>query len=144
MRVFNQDKTQELTTYDLNKGYLKADKLFICHHEAVEEVFPKYTLEYCRDEKGKTFIKKTVLVEGVLPKKAYDEHENIRVYIPYTQAELQVKYEQRVEELIRERYTLSQELAILRQRDTKPEEFSAYNAFAEVCKTQAKSEFGLA
>ena len=49
-------------------------------------------------------------------------------------------YEKLVEQLIRERYTLGQELAILRQRDTKPEEFAEYNAYAEKCKTQAKEQ----
>ena len=47
-------------------------------------------------------------------------------------------YEQRVEALIRGRYTVSDELAILRQRDTKPGEFAAYDAFCEECKRQAK------
>lgn len=47
-------------------------------------------------------------------------------------------YEQRVEELIRARYTPSDELAILRQRYTKPGEFDEYFAFCEACKTRAK------
>lgn len=42
---------------------------------------------------------------------------------------------------IRKRYTLSNELAILRQRDEKPEEYAAYNEFVEQCKTQVKAEF---
>lgn len=41
---------------------------------------------------------------------------------------------------IRTRYNLNQELAILRQRDTKPEEFAEYNAFVEACKAEAKAE----
>ncbi|MCM1068194.1 MAG: hypothetical protein NC418_11535, partial [Muribaculaceae bacterium] len=49
-------------------------------------------------------------------------------------------YEARVEELIRARYTVGQELAILRQRDARPDEFAAYNAFAESCKAEAKNE----
>lgn len=49
-------------------------------------------------------------------------------------------YALRVEELIRERYSVSAELAILRQRETKSDEFQAYNAFAEACKTQAHME----
>ena len=49
-------------------------------------------------------------------------------------------YEQMVEDFIRERYTVSDELAILRQRDTKPEEFEEYNAFCEECKARAKSQ----
>ena len=43
-----------------------------------------------------------------------------------------------VEELIRQRYNISQELAIHRQRDTKPTEFATYNQFCEECKATAK------
>lgn len=49
--------------------------------------------------------------------------------------------EQAIIRKIRERYTLNQELAILRQRDTKPEEFAEYNAFAEQCKAEVKKQF---
>ena len=41
--------------------------------------------------------------------------------------------------MIRQRYSLSEELAILRQRDTKPEEFAAYNEYAEYCKVEVKN-----
>ena len=44
--------------------------------------------------------------------------------------------------LIRERYTVDDELAILRQRDTKPDEFAEYNNFAEACKAEANSIVG--
>lgn len=47
-------------------------------------------------------------------------------------------YEERVVQLIRERYDLDAELAILRQRDSKPEEFAEYNSYCEECKVQAK------
>ena len=49
-------------------------------------------------------------------------------------------YENLVTTKIRKRYSLNQELAILRQRDTKEEEFAAYNAYAEQCKIEAKAE----
>ena len=49
-------------------------------------------------------------------------------------------YGQEVDRLIRRRYTLSQELAIMRQRDKKPEEWEAYNAYCEECKAEAKKE----
>lgn len=48
-------------------------------------------------------------------------------------------YAKLVNRLIRKRYSLSQELAIIRQRDDKPEEFAAYNAYAEECKAEAKA-----
>ena len=49
-------------------------------------------------------------------------------------------YEERVEQLIRERYSLNQELAIQRQRETKVDEFNAYYEYCEECKTKAKEE----
>ena len=50
----------------------------------------------------------------------------------------QIAYGETVNGLIRRKYTLSEELAILRQRDTKAEEFEAYNAYAESCKEEAR------
>ena len=49
-------------------------------------------------------------------------------------------YSMLVEQMIRARYTVGAELAILRQRDEKPDEFQTYYAFAEACKTQAHME----
>lgn len=43
----------------------------------------------------------------------------------------------RVNELVRRKYTLSEELAVLRQRDSKPEEFAEYYSYAESCKKEA-------
>lgn len=47
---------------------------------------------------------------------------------------IQPTYEERVVELIRLRYDVNAELAILRQRDSKPEEFAEYNSYCEECK----------
>ena len=55
----------------------------------------------------------------------------------------QMFYEKNIEKKIRARYSVNQELAILRQRDTKPEEFAEYNAFVESCKASVKEELGL-
>lgn len=49
-------------------------------------------------------------------------------------------YSDLVNKYIRQKYSLSQELAILRQRDSKPEEFKAYNLYVEECKAKAKEE----
>lgn len=49
-------------------------------------------------------------------------------------------YKSRVVALIRARYDQDDENAILRQRDTKPGEFAAYNAYVEDCKTRVKAE----
>ena len=49
-------------------------------------------------------------------------------------------YGERVNALLRKRYSLSEELSILRRRDSAPDEFSAYNAYAESCKARAREE----
>lgn len=49
----------------------------------------------------------------------------------------QISYDQLVSDLIRERYTVDQEIAINRQRDTKPEEFKIYFNYCEQCKIKA-------
>lgn len=51
-----------------------------------------------------------------------------------------VLYERAIEKRIRSKYSINAELAILRQRDTKPEEFEEYNAFVEQCKIEVKEE----
>lgn len=57
------------------------------------------------------------------------EIENERLNIPY---------EQRIVDRIRQVYSVDDELAILRQRDTKPDEFIAYNDFVEEIKAQER------
>ena len=47
-------------------------------------------------------------------------------------------YEDKVDSLIRGRYSLSEELAILRQKEVKKAEYDAYFAYCEQCKAEAK------
>lgn len=54
-----------------------------------------------------------------------------------------VSYNEQVNALIREKYSLSEELSILRQRDTKPDEFTAYYNYAEGCKSQVKEKLNI-
>ena len=52
-------------------------------------------------------------------------------------------YEKEIEKLIREKYSINQELAILRQRDTKPTEFQEYYEYVEKCKLEVKVDFDM-
>lgn len=65
-------------------------------------------------------------------------------YVPPVPKETEVKYsyEELVETFIRERYSVSDELALLRQREVKKDEFDAYFAFCEECKARAKEIIG--
>lgn len=47
-------------------------------------------------------------------------------------------YEELVVQLIRKKYSLDDELAIQRQKETKPDEWEAYFAYCEECKKKAK------
>lgn len=47
-------------------------------------------------------------------------------------------YSEKVVAAIREKYSIDEELAIQRQRDTKPEEFQEYFEYCEFCKKQIK------
>lgn len=144
-KVYNEEKTMELDRFDLNKGYLKDDKILVAHHEATEEVQKQSHMEVIAEyPNGGKDVMEIIDVPYSPAQEAWDEYEDINVYIPYTaeeQAEADMKrYELKVEMKIRERYTISQELAVLRQRDSKPEEYAEYNAYCEECKAQAKKE----
>lgn len=143
MRIFNEDKTFELIEPDLSLGYLTPDKLFVAHHDAIEEVKGSFHYEVVREfPNGGKEVKKVWDIEPITAKDAWDEYEDIQVYIPYTEEELKEKtdreYEFLVDSMIREKYSLSHELSILRQRDSKPTEFEEYNDYAEQCKQKAK------
>lgn len=52
-------------------------------------------------------------------------------------------YEEQVEALIAERYTVKNEIALLRQQNRKPEEFKAYDDYCEACKAKVKQKLGM-
>lgn len=147
MRVFNQDKTQEITTYDLSKGRLVDDTITttiqavqgqeeIGHYEVVA-TYPN----------GGQDVKWVVDQPYIKAQAERKEVEEIQVYIPFTAEEQaqynQQRYENLVESKIRQRYTLSQELAILRQRDTKQDEYQEYFNYCEACKAEAKKSLAI-
>lgn len=110
MRIFNEEKTQEIFNPDLSLGKLIADKLTV-HHEAVPAI-PGITVEqqmsHWIENGGKVIydsnniaykvlkefpnggktVDEILAVPEIPAKEAYDEYENIYVYIPYTEDEL--------------------------------------------------------
>lgn len=69
-----------------------------------------------------------ILFNGKLIEKPDEEQEQI--VIPY---------KERIIARIREVYSIDDEIAILRQRDTKPEEFEQYNSFVEQIKEEERA-----
>ena len=99
---------------------------------------------------GHDFVEKEVVIDGeTCPITEAIEGEKERPYFvcdlivnksPKKVELLERIYETKVSALIRKKYSLNAELAILRQRDSKPEEYEEYNNYAEQCKTLAKQE----
>ena len=64
------------------------------------------------------------------------------IYRDMTEEEIanipKIPYEERVVSRIRAIYSVDDELAILRQRDTKPDEFAEYNRVVEAIKEEER------
>lgn len=73
-------------------------------------------------------------INGITREMTAEELENFQNSSPPAQS-----YEESVNDEIRKRYTISQELAILRQRDEKPDEYAEYYAYCEACKEKFKA-----
>lgn len=116
MKIYNEEKTQELIDPDLEKGYLYDDKLLVKHHDAVPEKVIKTVEEQVKayQAQGKEVIlgdlgknyyltisftpktgdmgadgREVELIEPVVEpaKEAWDEYEDVLVYHPYTDEE---------------------------------------------------------
>lgn len=51
--------------------------------------------------------------------------------------EVEIPYEQRAVSLIREKYSIDDELAVSRQRESKPDEWNEYFDYCEWCKSES-------
>lgn len=88
MRILDKDNN-EITSPDLEKGYLEIETIVIKHHDAVEAKQGKSHIEIVKeyDNGGKDVI--TVWDEKpVEAKEAWDETEEIQRYILYSADEL--------------------------------------------------------
>lgn len=91
MRVFDQEKSQELFYYDLEKGYLIEDRLLVKKHPEIPAT------------EGVGHYKNTYFPNGgverewvwdIEPQNAvesWDEYEEVQVYVPYTAEQLKEK-----------------------------------------------------
>lgn len=97
------------------------------------------------DGKYRVYLNAEKLTEKNIIKREDSDTEEVEEYDVYLCDEFDMDkeptYESLIEALIRQRYSVSDELAIMRQRDEKPEEFAAYNTYAEECKSLARTVF---
>lgn len=79
----------------------------------------------------KEFLNQKALEEY---KTKHPDDPGINEYQKQLDAKLSNLRKRNIERKIRERYSVSDELAILRQKDTNPEEYEAYNKYVEKVK----------
>ena len=107
MKIYNQNKMQELKDDELDyeKGHLVQDRLFIAHHDAIkgksakeiaQEFIEQGVVCNLRNDGNwyrqvKIYQNGGVDAEQIQPieaEEAYDEYEDILVYVPYTEEEI--------------------------------------------------------
>ena len=89
MKVYDETKSYELTVYDLEQGRLIPDKLFIAHHPEQAEIPAVKHREVKRFPNGGASAEWVIDVPAVPAKPAWDEYEDIAVYVPFTEEQLQ-------------------------------------------------------
>ena len=88
MRIFD-NKNFQVDQPDLQKGRLKRDRIFVKHHEAVEEVPEEGHWETVKEyQNGGKDVAWVVDVQGVQAKEAWDEQEDILRYVEYADDDL--------------------------------------------------------
>lgn len=110
-------------------GFYDKSKNGFVPYQNKEGTFPEYT-----DEQISEMLSQGNIVAGE------DGRPIVAPRPAPTAEEKQARYERKVESLIREQYTISQELAILRQQESKTQEYQAYYAYCEECKVKARME----
>lgn len=91
MKIYNQSKTEILTTVDLESGYLVDDVIVVKTIPAQSEVPEDFHYEYKEYENGGRDRIKVIDTERVPYKPEQYEYENIQIYIPYNNTEKAIK-----------------------------------------------------
>lgn len=88
MRIFDENNI-EIKEPDISKGYLINDSLFLCHHEATEskeeEGHYETVKEYPNGGKDVRWVVDKPAVQAI---EAWDEYEEIKRYVKFTDSEL--------------------------------------------------------
>lgn len=91
----------------------------------------------------KWIVKEVISSEKVTYTYKGQEKSHYRYKVVMGRRPSRQNYIERVKNKIKAKYTVDDEMAILRQRDAKPDEFDAYNSYVEQCKAEAKEELGI-
>ena len=88
MNIYNENMELLTESVDLSKGRLE-ERNHTIHHDAVAAVKEKFHYKTIKVyPNGGKDMEKVIDVEGVEGQEAWDEEVTVQVYVPYTQAEL--------------------------------------------------------
>ena len=112
MRVLDVNDV-EVETPNLERGYLKEERLFIAHHEAVEAVEEEghweTVVEYPNGGRDVNWVADVPAVEA---EEAWDEYEDILRYVLYGEEELaEIKAQKKLQEEDAARLDRAKEIA---------------------------------
>ncbi len=90
MRILDElDNELNANELDFSKGYLKEEKIFIKHHDAISAVEEQGHYEIIKEyPNGGKDVEWIIDVPKVEAKEEYDEYEDIRRFVKFTQKEL--------------------------------------------------------
>ena len=112
MKIYNE-QMELIENPDLTLGYLKND-VRIIHHDAVEEVLEQWHYKTIKEyPNGSKDIEKVIDVQGVQACDAWDEEIRIKVYVPYTQEELDAIDKEKNKPTVEDRLSLLEEKLIV-------------------------------
>ena len=136
MKIYNRFKNEILENPDLEIGYLIEDKIIVDVIKGKPAEQEEYHYEYKNyyDENGNvTGTDRVKIIDKKYQPEIPDEpiYEEIMIYNQFTYKEYIIKK-------IRERYSIDDEIAILRQKDSKFTEYQEYFQYVEQCKSKAK------
>ena len=113
---------------------------YVPHYEQLENKIVQTWVEFVEEES----VEENIVDDAASIGPIEDESAAHEVIKP-TEEELAKEREYLIKytiiSKIREVYSVDDEIAILRQRDSKPEEFQEYYDFVEQCKAEAKAAF---
>lgn len=95
MKIYDESLKNIIENPDLEKGYLVDDKVVTAHHEEQKQQIDYEIMEGTVTEENPNGLRR--MIEVVPYRAAYDEYEDVKKYIPYTEEELAQKAKEKEE-----------------------------------------------
>lgn len=86
MKIYDENLEHELSAPDLDAGHLVSGKRFVAHHEAVARAYHYEVMAETVTETRPEGLR--CEVEDSPAQSAWDEYEDVQIYVPYSAEEL--------------------------------------------------------